>query len=308
MDSIFIYFSGIDEIDIEQTIETSLNNAADPDRIRFGVALQYKQYDKKSFSHIKNLKYINIESEEILGVGITRQLVSLLHSGEKYCLQIDAHMIFNKNWDKKLINYYEAAKKISNKVILSGYAPSWYRSNKEIVKETPEKLYSITLVNDIKVSHQPIVSFIESENPIIHDNLIFYEQKAISYHFIFSEIDIIKNLLPDPLIVYNGDEATISLRAISRGYKVYMPSEIILWHLNKTKDEFYLNQKESWQPMFLGKQEPRSMREIRMTKESYQRVKDIFLGNTLGYYGAETKEDLEKYSKYVGIDFKESLI
>jgi len=307
-DSIFVYFSGIDEIDIEQTIESCLKNAIYPDRISFGVSLQYQQYDKKSFKHIRNLKEIHIESEDVLGVGVTRQLVSLLHSGEKYSLQIDAHMIFNKAWDEKLISYYNSAKTINNKVILSGYAPSWYRDGNEIIKENPDSLYSITLVNDNKIAHQPIVSFVKSENPIKVNNLIFYEQKAISYHFIFSEINILKDLLPDPLIIYNGDEATISLRAISRGYKVYMPSEIILWHLNKTKDNFYSKQDRHWQPMFLGKQEPRSIRETRITQDSYQRVKDIFLGNILGYYGAETKESLEEYSRYVGIDFKESLI
>ena len=59
-DSIFVYFSGIDEIDIEQTIESCLKNAIYPDRISFGVSLQYQQYDKKSFKHIRNLKEIHI--------------------------------------------------------------------------------------------------------------------------------------------------------------------------------------------------------------------------------------------------------
>ena len=57
--------------------------------------------------------------------------------------------------------------------------------------------------------------------------------------------------------------------------------------------------------MFLGKQPPNSEREIRTASQAYKRVKDVFLGEVLGIYGAETKEGLQWYSSYIGIDFKE---
>jgi hypothetical protein len=145
----------------------------------------------------------------------------------------------------------------------------------------------------------------KSENPLQINGLNLYEQKAISCHFIFSETHVFDCILPDTFIIYNGDEATTSLRAISRGYRVYMPGENILWHLNKTKDNFYSNEAKRWQPMFMGKQSPNSEREVRAAYQAYKRVKDVFLGEILGFYGAETKEDLEWYSSYIGIDFKE---
>jgi hypothetical protein len=308
MKKIFVHFSGIDEIDIRQTITSCLENALYPERISFGILTQYQQYDRETFSDIPNLRIAEISSDEIFGVGITRQMASLLYVNEDYALQIDAHMIFNKNWDDKIIKYYDAAKKINDKIILSGYAPSWYRSSENnIIKTYPNAMPSITIVNDTVAAKQPIVGLTNSVNAITSDDLVFYEQKAISYHFIFSEIKILENFLPDPFIIYNGDEATLSLRAISRGYRVYMPNEILLWHLDKMNDNFYSTQKR-WQPSFLGIQKPKSEREIRIGQTAYQRVKDIFSGNILGYYGAESIEDITWYSSYIGIDFKESFI
>jgi hypothetical protein len=166
---------------------------------------------------------------------------------------------------------------------------------------------SLTIVNDTAIAKQPIVGLTESKNLIEVDNCAMYEQKAISYHFIFSEIDFLEKFLPDPFIIYNGDEATLSLRVITRGYKVYMPNEILLWHLNKMSDNFYSNQIR-WQPAFLGKQKPKSEREIRIGQTSYNRVRDIFLGNILGYYGAESTNDILWYSSYVGANFEECFI
>jgi hypothetical protein len=306
METIFVYFSAIDEIDIRQTITSCLKNAVDPDRIHFGIVVQYNQYKKDTFKDFPNLKQIKIEFDEVLGVGATRQLAYLLHNNQTYCLQIDAHMIFNMGWDEQLIKHYNAAKEVRDKVILSGYAPSWYRdSDNNIYKEDHDESRSLTIVNDFVSAKQPILGFMKSESPIEINGLKLYEQKAISCHFIFSEMSLFDSILPDTFIIYNGDEATTSLRAISRGYRVYMPAENILWHLNKTKDNFYSNEAKRWQPMFMGKQPPNSEREIRTAYQAYKRVKDVFLGEILGIYGAETKEDLQWYSSYIGIDFKE---
>ena len=126
MSTVFVYFSAIDEVDIRQTITSCLKNATDPDRIHFGIVVQYNQYEKDTFKDFPNLKQIEIGFDEVLGVGATRQLAYLLHNNQTYCLQIDAHMIFSVGWDEKLIKYYNAAKEVRDKVILSGYAPSWY--------------------------------------------------------------------------------------------------------------------------------------------------------------------------------------
>jgi hypothetical protein len=306
METIFVYFAGIDEIDIRQTIDSCLQNALYPERIHFGILIQYNQYQKDTFKDIKNLKQVEISFDEVLGVGPTRQIASLLHNNETYCLQIDAHMIFNKSWDEKLIEYYKAAKSLNDKVIMSGYAPSWYRDkDNNILKQDGPISSSITLVNDTDRAKQPIVGLVPASDPINANGLTLYEQKAISCHFIFSEMAVMDCIFPDPFIIYNGDEATTSLRAISRGYRVYMPDEIILWHLNKMEDSFYSNQKR-WQPLFLGSDQFTSQREVRAIQLSYNRVKDIFLGNILGFYGAETKEDLEWYNEYIGIDFSKS--
>jgi len=305
MDKIFVSISGVDEIDIRQTINSCLENADSPERIVFGLCIQYQQYKPDNFDDIKNARVVKISSEEILGVGMSRSISYVLNSGEKYFLLIDAHMLFEKGWDTKLIDYYLAAKSLNHKSIISGYAPSWYRDkDNQIVREDFYKR-SLTLVNS-DVAEQPIVGFDHNPETISINSLKLIKQKAVSYHFIFTETKNIKNFLPDTEIIYNGDEATLSLRLYSNGYNILCPDEIILWHLNKTIDNFYSNEKFRWQPLFLGKQKSRSIREEYITYNAYNKVKDVFSGDILGYYGANSKNDIIEYEKFLGISFKDS--
>lgn len=304
MEKIYVSIAGLDEIDLKETVISCINNAKFPDRVRIGVCSQYQQYEKISLSNIKNVDIIEIDSNMVLGVGAPRMLSSMLCNDEKYFLQIDAHMIFSESWDEYLIACYESAKKINDKVILSGYAPAWFRDiNNNIIKQdNNSKDLILTITNDKKIM-QPIISHCKAESIFNVDSCILIEQKALSYHFIFSESNFVKDFLPDPFIIYNGDEATLSLRAFSRGYKFYSPDKPILWHLNKDVDNFYSNEKIRWQPLFRGIQKARSPREELVNITAYNRVKDIFLGKIIGYYGAESIESIDKYENFLGIKF-----
>jgi len=299
---IFVSIAAIDEIDLYQTISSCFSQAKNPENIYVGVLVQNQIYDEVDLSAFKNVSIIKIVSDDIMGVGATRQMASLLHNNQDYFLQIDAHMIFVKDWDENCISYYETLKDEYGKIILTGYAPSWYRNEiGEIVKESfSARNHSLSLVLD-QNSKQPIIGIVHLPIQQVLDKQVV-EQKAISYHFIFAEINFVSDFMPDPNIIYNGDEATLSLRMFSRGYKFFMPNVPILYHLNKQQDSFYSNQPR-WQPMFLGMQKPRSAREERINYDAYHRVKDIFTGKIIGYYGSSSVEKIQSYGEFVDIDF-----
>jgi hypothetical protein len=302
--TIFVSIAAIDEIDLEQTLTSCFSQAKYPDNIHVGVLVQYQQYEEVNLSKFKNVSVVKLTSEEVLGVGATRQISSMLHNNQDYFLQIDAHMIFAKDWDELCVSYYDTLKLEYEKVILTGYAPNWYRSKfGEIVLE-PFSIggCSLSLVAD-KKSQQPVVGIVDLPIQIVLDKTVV-EQKAVSYHFIFTEIDFVSSFLPDPFIIYNGDEATLSLRAFSRGYRFFMPSEAIVHHLNKQLDSFYSSEPR-WQPMFLGLNPPRSNRELRANVDAYNRVKDIFTGKLLGYYGAPDAAGIAAYEKHVDLNFND---
>lgn len=303
--TIFVSIAAIDEIDLYQTIDSCFSQAKKPENIYIGVLMQHQLYDEVDLSNFKNVSIIKISSDEIMGVGATRQMASLLHNNQDYFLQIDAHMIFAKDWDESCISYYETLKDKYEKVILTGYAPAWYRndSNQIVMDSFSAETHSLSLVSD-ETSKQPIVGIVNLPIQTVLGKKVV-EQKAISYHFIFADISFVSEFLPDPNIIYNGDEATLSLRMFSREYKFFMPSKVILYHLNKQKDLFYSSQPR-WQPMFLGLQKARSPREERITFDAYNRVKDIFTGKLLGYYGSTSIEKIDSYAKFVGIDFNKT--
>jgi hypothetical protein len=300
--TIFVCIAAIDEIDLYQTINSCFEQAKNPENVYVGVLVQNQRYDEVDLSSFKNTSIIKINSTEVMGVGATRQLASLLHNNQDYFLQIDAHMIFTKDWDERCISYYETLKNQHEKVILTGYAPNWYRNSSGtiIMESFSVENHSLTIVDD-EVSKQPILGLVDFPIQTILDKQVV-EQKAISYHFIFSEINFVSEFLPDPQIIYNGDEATLSLRMFSRGYKFFMPNELILYHLDKQRDSFYSNQPK-WQPMYMGIQEARSPRENRINFDAYERVKNVFTGKLLGYYGSVDMEQISAYGEFVGINF-----
>jgi hypothetical protein len=55
----------------------------------------------------------------------------------------------------------------------------------------------------------------------------------------------------------------------------------------------------------MGLTEPRSERELRANVDAYTRVKNIFTGKLLGYYGSPTVEGIEAYEKHVDLKFND---
>jgi hypothetical protein len=119
----------------------------------------------------------------------------------------------------------------TKKPIISTYVPWWSKDEDgSISKYSP----------DINCCSFPMkyIDFKE-RHPVLSN---FYpdwgDQKAIEHygiagHFIFTVGDFADEILPDPLIMFAGEEETIALRAWTRGYRIYAIKNPIAWHKNK---------------------------------------------------------------------------
>lgn len=139
---IFVKIASLDDSELKHTIYNAVHSAEEPDRLVFGIFLNYKNNVAKEeledyVSELCKYSYFKLRittySEEFIGVGKARGLVDDMYSDEDYILQIDAHTWFAENWDTTLINLL---KQTPDKTILTGYAtPYKYINNIRIPEQ-----------------------------------------------------------------------------------------------------------------------------------------------------------------------------
>jgi hypothetical protein len=130
---IFIACPTLDDTEYPISIKNAFDSAKNPERVFFGTAYSTDFKNKKKFKDLKNsineyksnikLEIINFSID--IGVGHGRLASMNFYDNEDYVLQVDAHCLWQKNWDENLINLYEEAQeKIKyQKILLTGYMP-----------------------------------------------------------------------------------------------------------------------------------------------------------------------------------------
>ena len=126
--TIFISIASYRDPELERTIHSALDNAANPHELFFGVFLQEFERFAPDLSWVPNLTLKTIHPKMARGAGYARAQIVPMYSGQDYFLQIDSHTIFEKNWDQICIDQYKKAQEISNnnKIILSHFPPPFY--------------------------------------------------------------------------------------------------------------------------------------------------------------------------------------
>jgi len=127
----------------------------------------------------------------------------------------------------------------------------------------------------------------------------FAEHYTFAANFVFTDHKFIQEIMPDPFIIFSGEEPTTALRAWSRGYRIFAVEDTVLWHLNKNGIEF--KDDRVYSPGLPHLVDHAALRDSR----SVERVKNILSGNLLGYWGAPDIDKLEQYEKLNDFSFRE---
>lgn len=223
------------------------------------------------------------------------------YNKQDYCLQLDAHMLFEKNWDTKIIRAYEEIKNKYEKPVISTYVPWWSISGDVInhySNDSEAVCYPMTINKDIgNAEGYPKLT----TEPFNWEDNRYKEHALVTGHFIFSEPSIIEDVSPDPQIMFGGDEITLALRLWTRGYQIFTIKSPIVWHLNKFNGDLY--EKDRLMRSELPGKE--TLTHWERSNTSLERVKDILTGNILGYWGAPSLGKLKEFESVIDLDFNE---
>lgn len=278
MSSIFISVVGFNEDYLYQTIESAIENSYNPDRLYFGVVEQRNDESFTNFSQIKNVRDSKIFSTAPLGVGLPRSHSIDLYENEDYILIIDAHMVFTKNWDELLIRRIESIKKVEgSKVILSQHLPPAFINNDKL--EILNKKY------------QPTSLYFDGI--FIRDKILeteYIQQYALTFQYIFSDAELIKEIPIDPRPYYIAEESLYSLRVSTRGYKIFSTEYIPMYHLVKPLVKINNDWRENINP--------------KKMVDDFHLVYDVVVNKKVGDLSAPSQNSLEEYLKISGLTLK----
>lgn len=302
---ILVAIISANEKDLKQTVLSAIDNADSPDNLSFVIFDScLNGFPKTDFTDIKNVFYMNMEFSGTQGVGLARLIASsIIMPDTNYVLQLDSHMIFVKHWDTTIVECFNKLEKIADKPIISSRAPAWtYDESGSIsyaeVSSGPQKL----MFKDLEVSA------FQDGYPTIEgfglENGDYVEHNLISAQFTFSRPDLYSEILHDPRIVWGGDEPIYSLRAWCRGYQMFSIKPNICFHYNKktTKGALGKDNKDDWRS--LANNDSRLFPfYMKRYNEGKRIMREILLGDYIGYWGATSIEKLKEFEAACEIDF-----
>ena len=303
---ILISIASANEKYLKQTVTSAIDNATNPDSLVFVILDScLNGFPKTDFTDFKNVFYMNMEFSGQPGIGLARLIAtSIIHPDIEYVLQIDAHMIFVKNWDSVLIENFNMLEKITDKPIITSRCPAWgHDENGNVLcPETENSAQRLTFRNFEDTGMMDWGPSIYGINSLDSE---YIEHNLICGHFNFSRPSLYSEILHDPRIVWGGDELVHSLRAWCRGYRMFSIKPIICFHYDKKimGGAFGKDDQDDWRNL---KNNDLGLFPFyqKRSREGKKITRDILLGDYIGYWGAPSIEKLREFESACGIDFK----
>jgi glycosyltransferase involved in cell wall biosynthesis len=230
MNSIFIQIASYRDPQLKITLKDLLDNAKHPENLIICIAWQHATEDLwdnlDEFKNDPRFKIIDIDYKDSKGVCWARNQIQQFYNEEKYTLQIDSHMRFNKNWDEDLISMIENLQaKRHEKPLLTAYAPSFDpQHDPEMRVQVPWRMVFDRFIPEGAIFFLPetIPNYEILNEPV--------PSRFYSAHFCFTLGEFCKEVQHDPEFYFHGEEISIAVRAFTHGYDLFHPHKVVIWH------------------------------------------------------------------------------
>lgn len=225
METIFVEIASYRDDELTKTLESLLEQAAWPERLRFGIVQQYGEETQLQLDAYKNderFRIVQVPWQQARGVGRARRMSDELYQGEDFYLQIDAHMRAEPRWDERLVAEWRALG--DERAILSSYPPAYKYTapdTVEFVSSDPNRL----VVHEIYHEFIPIF-FGEAMKADTSPRGSF-----AAGGLQFGPGEICRTVPYESDICFIGEEIVHSMRLWGVGYRVYSVRDQVLWHL-----------------------------------------------------------------------------
>lgn len=232
---VFVAIAAYREPELALTIRSCLDQAAFPERLRFGICLQYDDDIPGAeadcldeLAERATIRTIRRPWHTSRGGCHARWSAQGLYDGERYTLQCDAHSRLAHHWDVTLID--AMAELPSDKPLITGFPPLYERVEGEDVFLEPRDLpVPITIAMEWSPDgwiHHPTVKPSPSTPHGARPT------RFISGGFVFTLGSWNVEVRQDPEHLYAGEEFALALRSFTSGYDLWNPPRRVIWHRN----------------------------------------------------------------------------
>ncbi len=332
--TILITIASCREYYLLDTIRSAIYAAKHPERIYFSIfntVLDKKEShlyngSKEDVSLLKssNTLYTEFFSPYVFGIGFSRMNAALMYDKEHdFIFQIDAHTIFDKNWDETLINnYYVAEKYAGDKIVLSNMPHGftydindkntlYWQENKKIhfndfdstiddVNAFMPSIRTDGIDGNNRLTESMVgIAWVDggpwNDNKITINDTVFHEGNCVFAAMMFYPFKYLLDFLHYPKDPFSGDQINFSLRLLSRGFRIFHFYKPVFVSLNKPEPG--IDSDYQWKDATKSDSFSKYIKE-----HANKHHKEIFSGKYLGYWGAPDKDQLEKSKKIMGIE------
>lgn len=290
---IFVSIASYMDPELPKTVDDLLSKADKPEQISIGIVEQHARGKHHNFSEYQNIRTTEILAQHAKGAGYARKLAMDLYRGEEYFFQIDSHMRFEQGWDTELINILQQAQEIAGteKVILSQYpAPYFIGSDNRDYFPKEDALYwsKPTWSRVLNNAHGHWCA----QRQEMQDLTKPHPSYTILAGYVFTIGKIVEEVPYDPRISFMGEELCFAVRAYTRGWEIYSPNKMLVYHFYKRAEYPKVWNTGALKDKWFG-----------FERESYKVQRDVLTGNEYGIYGVEDYERFLDYQDMIGIDF-----
>jgi hypothetical protein len=289
---IFVAIASYADPELPRTLRDCMAMAESPESLSFGICAQQdprEPIDLSPFQSDPRFRFENRTVMESRGGPWARNLAQSLWRGEPYTLQVDAHMKFEPDWDANLIDMLESLP--AAKPVITMNAPLFYYDESGALQRRFDMGVPTTKVSSWNADYgwAPWFDFgpPNTQEP--------GRTRFINGNFAFSRGQWNIEVPQDPDHYYWGEEFNVTVRSFTWGYDLFLPREVVAWHMLYTKEP----PRRHWEHGEAVIQQRNVIAFDRLHKLIYSDA-----GYSLGPYGLGPHRSLRDYEVYSGFDLQ----
>jgi hypothetical protein len=298
--TIYVAIASYKDTRLLDTIVNMLERAKYPENIYIGIV---EQEDVNKRLVIKEewrdtIRYIGINPEESRGCCWARSITNTLYRGEKWHLQIDAHMLFGQDWDLWMINTLAAVQHINPKSIVSAFSTAFYIKDGQVALEAINAGINTTAIK-VNTTFEPNSYLLHTEPGYLISGAPVKACTLLA-GFIFTSGNWIQEIPYDPNFYFSGEEQGLAIRSYTHGWDIFSPPAAPIYHLydNPLSSE-RRPRRENPENDKVAHEKAASLLAL-----AEKRLSRLIEGEDLGVYSLGKVRTLEEYAAFSGIDYK----
>ena len=281
---------------LPRTLDRCLATARYPENLRFGLCWQFdtrQGIDLGRFTSDTRFRIAEYTYQESEGGSWARSLAQEFWNGEPYSLQVDSHMDFAPGWDMRLVHMMRTLP--ADKPLITMNAPLFQLDEKDCAHKHSYTCLRTTTLADWSghMGWTPWFSWgvPRSKYP--------GRSRFVSGNFVFTLGAWTEDVRQDPQHYYWGEEFALTLRSYTHGYDLFLPDEIVAWHMMHPDAP----PRRHWEhgEEVIAEKNRTAFKRFEWLAYSDDPEKQ----NKLGRYGLGRQRTRRDYERYAGMDLKQ---